>query len=83
MRQKTDKVRRARLAQTREATSQPIGRGAVLNSVAAAVAGILYCAGGAAYAQTPAAAAPASETSSLDEIVVTASAQGVRKLDAS
>jgi outer membrane receptor protein involved in Fe transport len=83
MRQKTDKVRRARLPQTREATLQPIGRGAVLNSVAAAVAGILCCAGGTAYAQTPAAAAPASETSSLDEIVVTASAQGVRKLDAS
>jgi hypothetical protein len=54
-----------------------------LNTLAAAVAGILYCAGGTAYAQTPAAAAPASETSSLDEIVVTASANGVKKLDAS
>jgi outer membrane receptor protein involved in Fe transport len=53
------------------------------NTLAAAVAGILCCAGGTAYAQAPAAAAPASETSSLDEIVVTASAQGVRKLDAS
>ncbi|HZE42977.1 MAG TPA: Plug domain-containing protein, partial [Steroidobacteraceae bacterium] len=54
-----------------------------LNTLAAAVAGILCCAGGTAYAQAPAAAAPASETSSLDEIVVTASAQGVKKLDAS
>src|SRR6202040_1575664 len=58
-------------------------RAATLSTLAAAMAGILYCAGGTAYAQTPAAAAPASETSALDEIVVTASAQGVRKLDAS
>jgi outer membrane receptor protein involved in Fe transport len=58
-------------------------RAATLNTLAAAVAGILYCAGGTAYAQTPAAAAPASETSSLDEIVVTASANGVKKIDAS
>jgi outer membrane receptor protein involved in Fe transport len=58
-------------------------RAATLNTLAAAVAGILYCAGGTAYAQTTAAAAPASETSSLDEIVVTASANGVKKLDAS
>jgi outer membrane receptor protein involved in Fe transport len=58
-------------------------RVAGVNTIAAAVAGILCCAGGTAYAQTPAAAAPASETSSLDEIVVTASAQGVKKLDAS
>ena len=51
------------------------------NALAAAVAGILYCAG-AAYAadeQTPAAGA----ASGLDEIVVTASAQAVKKLDAS
>jgi outer membrane receptor protein involved in Fe transport len=58
-------------------------RAASLNMLAAAVAGILCSAGGTAYAQAPAAAAPASETSSLDEIVVTASAQGVKKLDAS
>jgi len=59
-------------------------RVAGVNTIAAAVAGILCCcAGGTAYAQTPAAAAPASETSALDEIVVTASAQGVKKLDAS
>jgi outer membrane receptor protein involved in Fe transport len=81
MRQKTNKVRRARLAQTQEATSRPMVRGAVLNSVAAAVAGILYCAG-SAYAAD--ATAPAANTdNSLDEVVVTASAQGVRKLDAS
>src|SRR5258708_35873993 len=64
MRQKTDRVRRARLAQTREATLQPIGRGAMLNSVAAAEAGILYCARGS-YAQTPAAPAPPSQTLAL------------------
>jgi outer membrane receptor protein involved in Fe transport len=81
MTQKTDRARRARLAQTREATLQLPGR-AVRNSVAAAVAGILYCAGSAYAAdeQTPAAS---TTTNTLDEIVVTASAQGVRKLDAS
>jgi outer membrane receptor protein involved in Fe transport len=79
MRQKTDTARRVRLA-TPEATLRPTARGAVLNSVAAAVAGILYCAGSANAAEEQAAAAT---TSSLDEIVVTASAQGVKKLDAS
>ena len=57
-----------------------------LNTLAAAVAGILYCAGGAYAAdETATAAAPAAEAAAtgLDEIVVTASAQGVRKLDAS
>src|SRR5579862_7048949 len=56
-------------------------RAAALNTVAAALAGILYCAG-AAYAadETPAAT---DESSALNEIVVTASAQGVKKLDAS
>jgi outer membrane receptor protein involved in Fe transport len=55
-----------------------------VNTVAAAVVGILYCASpNYAQAQAAAAAAPASETSALDEIVVTASAQGVKKLDAS
>ena len=82
MRQKTDRARRVRLAQTREATLRPIGRGAVLNSVAAAVAGILYCAG-SAYAAEQTAPAATNSDNSLDEIVVTASAQGVRKLDAS
>jgi outer membrane receptor protein involved in Fe transport len=80
MRQKIDTARRVPLARTPEATLRPMGRGVVLNSVAAAVAGILYCAG-SAYAADEQAAAPT--TSALDEIVVTASAQGVKKLDAS
>src|SRR2546423_13685196 len=51
------------------------------NSVAAAVAGILYGSGGAAYAQEQAGAtAPGAEA--LQEVVVTATAQGVEKLDA-
>jgi outer membrane receptor protein involved in Fe transport len=58
------------------------------NALAAAVAGILYCATSAQVyaadaADTTAAAPAASESSDLQEIVVTASAQGVRKLDAS
>jgi outer membrane receptor protein involved in Fe transport len=55
-----------------------------VSTLAAAIAGILYC-GGASYAQAQAVATAttASETSSLDEIVVTASANGVKKLDAS
>jgi outer membrane receptor protein involved in Fe transport len=57
--------------------------GAGMNTLAAAVAGILYCAGGANYAQAQAAAEPASTESALEEVVVTASATGVRKLDAS
>ncbi len=56
-------------------------RGAVLNSVAAAVAGILYCAGGAYAADETVGADTGSN--SLNEIVVTASAQAVKKLDAS
>jgi len=56
-------------------------RGLGVNALAVAVAGILYCAGGTAHAQ--AVAAPPSETSALEEIVVTASANGVKKLDAS
>jgi len=54
-------------------------------TVAAAVAGILYGAGNTAIAQeaAPAAAATATAPESLQEVVVTASAQGVRKLDAS
>ncbi|HUX73267.1 MAG TPA: hypothetical protein VMV25_05165, partial [Steroidobacteraceae bacterium] len=56
-------------------------RFAAINTVAAAVAGILYCAGGTAYAaDQPDTAAGGN---SLQEIVVTASAQGVKKLDAS
>jgi outer membrane receptor protein involved in Fe transport len=65
------------------AISRRLGpRAAALNTVAAAVAGILYCSG-PAHAQAQAEAAPASETSTLDEVVVTASATGVKKLDAS
>jgi outer membrane receptor protein involved in Fe transport len=96
MRQKHNKALRtiARSAQSRAvspvlalpaatAIARRLGpRAVALNSVAAAVAGILYCSG-PAYAQTQAEAAPASETASLDEVVVTASATGVKKLDAS
>ena len=55
------------------------------NALAVAVAGILYCAGSAYAAdeQPPAAAATTTTGNSLDEVVVTASAQGVKKLDAS
>src|SRR6202789_2043953 len=84
MRQKTNGVRRARLAQTRDATVWPLGRGTKLNSLAAAVAGILYCASGAYAADQQApAAATSTSSNSLEEVVVTASAQGVKKLDAS
>jgi len=51
------------------------------NGVAAAVAGILYGSGGAAYGQE--AAKTGSGAESLQEVVVTATAQGVKKLDAS
>ena len=64
------------------AISRGLGpRFATANTVAAAVAGILYCAGGTAYAADE--AAPNSESTALNEIVVTASATGVKKLDAS
>lgn len=49
------------------------------HSIAAAVAGILW-GSGAAYAQQ---AAPAEPEGALQEVVVTATAQGVKKLDAS
>ena len=57
-------------------------RGLGVNTLAVAVAGILCCAGTARAAddQTTAAAAAGDQ---LQEVVVTASAQGVRKLDAS
>ena len=57
-------------------------RGLGVNTLAVAVAGILCCAGTARAAdeQTTAAAAPGD---TLQEVVVTASAQGVKKLDAS
>jgi len=56
-------------------------RVACAQAIAAAVAGILYGASGGAYAQTPAPAT--ASTDALEEIVVTATASGVRKLDAS
>src|SRR5215831_16396634 len=54
-------------------------------TVAAAVASILYGAGGTAHAQeaAPAATTTATAPESLQEVVVTASATGVKKLDAS
>ena len=57
-------------------------RGLGVNTLAVAVAGILCCAGTARAAddQTTAAASPSDQ---LQEVVVTASAQGVKKLDAS
>ncbi|HEV7612349.1 MAG TPA: TonB-dependent receptor plug domain-containing protein [Steroidobacteraceae bacterium] len=56
-------------------------RFASANALAVAMAGILSCAGGAYAAdETPAAS---DEANALNEIVVTASAQGVKKLDAS
>jgi len=74
-------------------TSAPLARSPIISSsspskpnlaagtLAAAVAGILYCAGGAYAADTETAAA--GTDTGLNEIVVTASAQGVKKLDAS
>ena len=72
-----------RLPDTRAMARGARIRGAGLNAVAAAVAGILYCAGGANQAQAQVAAAPATSATGLEEIVVTASAVGVKKLDAS
>jgi outer membrane receptor protein involved in Fe transport len=60
---------------------QPWLRVGAANGVAAAVAGILYGSGGAAYGQE--AAATTSGPAALQEVVVTATAQGVKKLDAS
>jgi outer membrane receptor protein involved in Fe transport len=83
MRQKRNNQPRAGARSTLAATAiplQPSARAAAFNSLAVAVAGILYC-GGAAYAAD--ATAPADTAGALDEIVVTASAQGVKKLDAS
>ena len=90
MRGKSNKAlrRSAQLASTSVSSvvTQP-GRRFGASSVAAAVAGILYASvGGLAYAAdqaaAPASAAPTSGET-LQEVVVTASAQGVKKLDAS
>ncbi|HSZ10498.1 MAG TPA: TonB-dependent receptor [Steroidobacteraceae bacterium] len=58
-------------------------RAATFNILAAAVAGILYCAGSAHAADEQTTPAASATSNSLEEVVVTASAQGVRKLDAS
>lgn len=60
-------------------------RAGAANSLAAAVAGILYCASGTAHAQNQATPAQTPDANSLSEIVVTASAYagGVKMLDAS
>jgi outer membrane receptor protein involved in Fe transport len=58
-------------------------RGLGVNTLAVAVAGILYCAGGANSARAQQVAAAPADTAALEEVVVTASATGVRKLDAS
>jgi outer membrane cobalamin receptor len=64
---------------------RPMLRIGAANTIAAAVAGILYGSSGTAYAQATPEAAPASAqaSQSLEEVVVTASATGVKKLDAS
>ncbi len=62
-------------------TRRPGLRIGVAQGVAAAVAGILWGPGGAAYAQE--AAATTSGADLLQEVVVTATAQAVKKLDAS
>jgi outer membrane receptor protein involved in Fe transport len=59
-----------------------MGTGITVNAIAAAVAGVLCCSSGAYAADETAAAASTADTG-LNEIVVTASAQGVKKLDAS
>ena len=84
MSQKSQKASRgsARSVQSHEPLSAAVlPRRAALTSVAAAVAGILYCASGAYAADEP--SSPDGAASGLDEIVVTASAQAVKKLDAS
>jgi outer membrane receptor for ferrienterochelin and colicin len=64
---------------------QRAGRSAGVNALAATVAAILYCSTSVAAPAADAPAADASETTGndLNEIVVTASAQGIKKLDAS
>jgi outer membrane receptor for Fe3+-dicitrate len=90
-------ARLARRAATLRETGQPTGtpllrrpamRFGAANTIAAAVAGILYGGGGIAYAQEAAQEAPpaggsAQASQSLEEVVVTATAQSVKKLDAS
>ena len=58
-------------------------RTGALNTLAAAVAGILYCASGAYAADETTPAGSTSSNNELEEVVVTATAQAVRRLDAS
>ena len=94
---KSNKALRRNAGSGRRAAISPIGplpavtafsrrpgpRFGVANGVAAAVAGILYGSGGVAYAQQAETVATGPTSESLQEVVVTASAQGVKKLDAS
>ncbi|HYL70854.1 MAG TPA: TonB-dependent receptor plug domain-containing protein, partial [Candidatus Dormibacteraeota bacterium] len=85
MRVKSNKRKGARLArQISISSAASLRRGpgcriGAANAVAAAVAGILWGGAGSAYAQEQA----ASSAESLQEVVVTATAQAVKKLDAS
>jgi outer membrane receptor protein involved in Fe transport len=67
------------------ACTQRVGSAVGTNALAAAVAGVLYFGGAAAVhaADSAAPAAVVGDTQDLQEIVVTASAAGVKKLDAS
>jgi len=71
----------APLARSPLIISARMGTGLAVNAIASAVAGILCCSSGAYAADTDTTAATAD--TGLNEIVVTASAQGVKKLDAS
>src|SRR5450631_55876 len=79
MSQKYNKGLRASARSVRTPAVNLRTRAVAANTLAAAVAGILYCAGGAYAADEP----TADTSNALNEIVVTASAQGVKKLDAS
>jgi outer membrane receptor protein involved in Fe transport len=88
MRVKNNKPLRQKARPAGRAAGAPLmapPRTGATTSVAAAVASILYGVGGNAYAQeaAPAAATSATAPESLQEVVVTASATGVKKLDAS
>jgi outer membrane receptor protein involved in Fe transport len=67
-----------------EAILRRMGPSVSINALAAAVAGILYCTtGSTAHAQAAVADTAAAAPSELEELVVTASANAVKKLDAS
>ena len=78
MRVKSNKALRRSARLARGASNYGAG------GIAAAVAGILWgAAGGTAYAQQAAAPAAAEPAGALEEVVVTATSTGVKKLDAS